>query len=118
MTHVAIHDALNAIDSRSEPYAFDGKTKRGTSPDVALLVLKRFFGTDHIGFDAAQENGLSRILVGFHFRKAVEEGIDHGSKIGEWAVDRYLRPERRRSDHDGYGGQAGGFLGARGVSER
>jgi len=83
-------------------------------------VLKRFFGTDHIRFEtcsltlpagstcdddkpvlrryaslsqAAQENGLSRILVGFHFRKAVEVGIEHGGQIGNHAVDHYLRPE-------------------------
>ncbi len=102
---------------------------------VAAQVLKRFFGTDHIDFktcsltlpagstcddasqvlrryasfsQAAQENGLSRILVGFHFRKAVEEGIEHGSKIGDRAVDRYLRPERRHPGHNGDGGLAAG----------
>ena len=85
---------------------------------AAAKVLKRFFGTDRISFrtcsltlpagstcndvtpilrrytrfsQAAAENGLSRILVGFHFRKAVEEGIEHGSKIGDRAVDRFLR---------------------------
>jgi hypothetical protein len=84
-------------------------------------VLKRFFGTDHIGFTtcsltlpagstctdpspvtrsyatfsaAAQENGISRVLVGFHFRKAVDEGIEHGDRIGDLAVDRFLRPVR------------------------
>ena len=86
---------------------------------AAAKVLKRFFGTDHISFrtcsltlppgstctdptpvlrrytsfsHAAAENGLSRILNGFHFRKAVEEGIEHGRKIGGRAVDRFLRP--------------------------
>ena len=86
---------------------------------AAAEVLKRFFGTDDIGFatcsltlpsgstcddaepvlrrytsfsQAAAENGLSRILVGFHFRKAVEEGIKHGSKIGNRAVTHFLRP--------------------------
>ena len=43
---------------------------------------------------AAEENGLSRILVGFHFRKAVDEGIAHGRKIGDRAVDRFMRPRR------------------------
>jgi hypothetical protein len=88
---------------------------------AASTVLKRFFGTDHIGFTtcsltlpagetcadpspvtrsyatfsaAAQENGISRILVGFHFRKAVDAGIEHGHKIGDLAVDRFLRPVR------------------------
>jgi len=86
---------------------------------AAAEVLKRFFGTDRIRFSncsrtlpagqqctdatptlrsfrsftqAANENGLSRILVGIHFRRAVEEGIGHGRKIGRWAVERYLRP--------------------------
>jgi hypothetical protein len=86
---------------------------------AAATVLKRFFGTDGIGFTtcsltlpagstctdaspvtrsyatfsaAAEENGLSRILVGFHFRKAVDEGIEHGNRIGDLAVDRFLRP--------------------------
>jgi hypothetical protein len=41
---------------------------------------------------AADENGLSRILVGYHFRKAVEEGIKHGRKIGKRAADHFLKP--------------------------
>jgi hypothetical protein len=84
-------------------------------------VLRRVFGTDRIAFgtcsltlppgstctdpspvtrryvsfsEAADENGLSRILVGFHFRKAVEDGIEHGRRIGGYAVERFLRPAR------------------------
>ena len=76
---------------------------------AAAEVLKRFFGTDKVHFtacsrtlpagskctdaspvrrsfrsfsEAADENGLSRILVGIHFRRAVDEGIQHGRKIG------------------------------------
>jgi hypothetical protein len=86
---------------------------------AASQVLKRFFGTDRIDFttcsltlpagstcddasptlrsytsfsQAREENGVSRILVGFHFRKAVDEGIDHGRKIGNRAVTHFLRP--------------------------
>jgi hypothetical protein len=86
---------------------------------VAAEVLKQFFGTDRIRFtncsmtlpagqrctdatptlrsfrsftQAANENGLSRILVGIHFRRAVEEGIEHGRKIGRRALERFLRP--------------------------
>jgi hypothetical protein len=84
-------------------------------------VLKRFFGTDRFAFatcsltlpagqtctdaspvmrryasfsQAANENGVSRILVGFHFRKAVDEGIERGRRIGDRAVDRFLLPLR------------------------
>jgi len=87
---------------------------------AAAQVLKRFFENDHVSFStcsltlplseeqcgglaevlrsfssftqAAEENGVSRILVGFHFRKAVKEGIEHGRKIGNRAVNLSLQP--------------------------
>ena len=86
---------------------------------AAAQVLERFFHTDRIPFstcsltlpsgltcadaspvqrsfasfsDAADENGTSRILVGFHFRHAVEQGIRHGRRIGDRVVDRVLQP--------------------------
>jgi hypothetical protein len=81
---------------------------------TAAEVLRRFFGRDRISFSttsttlpgagsrsyrsfsqAAAENGLSRILIGFHFRQAVEVGIDHGRKIGARAVERFMRASRR-----------------------
>jgi hypothetical protein len=86
---------------------------------AAAEVMKQVFGTDHISFRAcsltlpagstcsdpapvlrqfesfsraADENGLSRILVGIHFRYAVEQGIEHGRKIARRAVNRFMRP--------------------------
>jgi hypothetical protein len=86
---------------------------------AAAEVLKQFFGTDDIPFtacsltlpagsrctdpvpalrsygsfsEAAAENGESRILIGIHFRRAVEEGIQHGRKIGKRTVNLFLRP--------------------------
>jgi hypothetical protein len=44
---------------------------------------------------AAVENGLSRIYVGFHFRRAVTEGIEHGREIGHWTYQQFLRPVHR-----------------------
>ena len=85
---------------------------------AAAQVLRRFFRTDDISFEvcsltlpegqqcddatpvfrsfdsfseAADENGESRILVGFHFRHAVEDGLEHGKHIADRAVVRYLR---------------------------
>ena len=82
-------------------------------------MLKQFFGNDRISFQdcgvklpagsacsdpspvlrsytsfsqAAAENAYSRILIGFHFRKSVEEGTDYGRKIGTRAANLYLRP--------------------------
>jgi hypothetical protein len=88
---------------------------------AAAEVLRQFFHTDQIGFEdcslslpdgsrcndaapvlrsytslsrAAAENAYSRILVGFHFRKSIEEGVEYGSKIGRRAVNLYMRPVR------------------------
>ena len=85
----------------------------------AVIARPRVFGTDRIRFsncsmtlpagqtctdakpklrsfrsfsEAANENGLSRILVGIHLRRAVEEGIEHGRNIGRRAVERFMRP--------------------------
>ena len=41
MTHLAIHDALNAINRRSRPYAYDAMVKRRTSPDAAVAAAAR-----------------------------------------------------------------------------
>ena len=86
---------------------------------AAAEVLKQVFSTDAIGFrdcgvklppgstcadpspvlrsytsfsQAATENAYSRIFIGFHFRKSVEEGTQYGRKIGERAATNYLRP--------------------------
>jgi hypothetical protein len=86
---------------------------------AAAEVMKRVLGTDRMTFStcsysmptgkncgeaspttrtytsfskAAAENGLSRILVGWHFRNSVEVGLKRGQNIGERAVDRFMRP--------------------------
>jgi hypothetical protein len=85
---------------------------------AAAEALKQFFGTDDIAFtacsltlppgsrcfdaapvvrsfssfsQAAEENGLSRIYVGIHFRHAVEEGVKHGRKIAQRAANLFLK---------------------------
>ena len=85
-------------------------------------MLKQFFGTDAISFatcsftlpvgsrcidavpitrpfdtfsEAAEENGLSRILVGIHFRRATDQGIRHGRRIAIRAF-KFLRPVRAK----------------------
>lgn len=39
--HIAIHDALNAIERHSRPYAFDGPRQPGASPDTAVAAAAR-----------------------------------------------------------------------------
>ena len=81
-------------------------------------VLKEFFGRDDIAFracsltlpagetcddasptlrsytsfsQAAEENAVSRIYIGIHFRDAVEVGTEHGRKVAKRAVKLFLR---------------------------
>ena len=88
---------------------------------VAAEILKQFFRTDDIAFtacsttlpagqtcddpgvvwrsyssfsQAANENAASRIFIGIHFRRAVEEGVEHGRKIAAYAVHQFLKPVR------------------------
>jgi hypothetical protein len=88
---------------------------------AAAQVFREVFGTDYIRFEAcsltlpaasrctgpapvfraynsfsqaAEENAFSRILAGLHFRDAIEEGLKHGQKIGNRAVNLFLRPVR------------------------
>ena len=88
---------------------------------AAAEVLKQFFGTDNINFEvcsltlpagqkctdpspvyrsfssftqAAEENALSRILVGLHFRDATEAGLKHGQQIGNYTINLFLKPVR------------------------
>jgi hypothetical protein len=94
---------------------------------AAAEILERFFGDDNLSFDtcsltlpvteercggatevrrsfssftqAAEENGVSRIYVGFHFRKAVQDGIKHGRQIGEWTVSHFLKSVKDLDAH-------------------
>jgi hypothetical protein len=74
-------------------------------------VLQNFFGTDEISFDAtsltlpgvtrhynsfsqaAIDNALSRVYVGYHFRNACTKGIEQGHKIGKYIFDNYLKED-------------------------
>jgi hypothetical protein len=38
MMHIAVHDALNAIDRKFQPHTFDKKAEPGTSPDAAVAA--------------------------------------------------------------------------------
>jgi PAP2 superfamily protein len=104
---------------RPTPPGQDYPSGHSIEGGAAAEVLKQVFGTDQISFQdcgatlpagstcsdpspvlrsymsfsqAADENAYSRILIGFHFRNAVEEGTAYGRKIGKGAVNRYLRP--------------------------
>ncbi len=106
---------------RGTPPIPDHDSAHSVEGGAAAQVFQRFFGTDLISFEtcsltlpagstcndatsvmrsftsfsqAAEENALSRILVGFHFRNAVEQGVEHGRLIGDRAVDLFMLPVR------------------------
>ena len=99
----------------------DHDSGHATQGGVAAEILKQFFGTDDVAFtacsttlpagsncddpgavwrsytsfsQAADENANSRIYIGIHFRRAVEEGTEHGRKIAAFAVHQFLKPVR------------------------
>lgn len=104
------------------PPAPDYDSGHSVEGGTAAQVFKRFFKDDDISFtacslslplaaercggasevrrsftsftQAAEENGVSRIYNGFHFRDAVNTGIKHGRKIADRAVNRFLKPVR------------------------
>jgi hypothetical protein len=104
---------------RTTPPIPDYDSAHAVEGGAATAVLQGYFHTDRISFtacsrtlpagstctdptpltrhyislsQAAHENGVSRIYIGFHFRTAVEQGITHGQQIGTHAVDHYLQP--------------------------
>ena len=77
-------------------------------------VLKRFFKKDKISLkiispyylpgvertltsftQIGRENALSRIYIGYHFRKAVEEGEKMGRQLGAYVFDNSLQEQRK-----------------------
>ena len=69
MTHAAIHDALNAIDRRNRPYAFDQRAMTSASPEAAVAsaardVLVAQLPTQVASLDAAYAASLAGIADG------------------------------------------------------
>jgi hypothetical protein len=58
--------------------------------DGSAPIFRRY----HSFSQAAEENGVSRIYVGWHFRNAVERGYEHGTQLGHLALDTLFMPSR------------------------
>jgi hypothetical protein len=103
---------------RTTPPIPDHDSAHAVQGGAAAEVFRRFFGTDRMTFEncsytlpertcadtdpvvrrfssfhqAAQENADSRVYIGFHFRRASEVGLHHGTKIGLLVATHALRP--------------------------
>lgn len=96
------YDSAHAVEGAAAAAVLESVLgRRGSGFSVCSITMPDV--TQHCGEDdevlrsfdspsaAATENGLSRIYVGFHFRDAVEKGIEHGNKIGRYVVATALR---------------------------
>ena len=88
----------------------DYPSAHASAGGAATAVLRAALGGDDVPFSqtsttlpgvtrtfsklsqAASENNLSRIYVGYHFRLAVDEGLKQGDGIGKLAVQTRLQP--------------------------
>jgi hypothetical protein len=80
---------------------------------AASKVLASFFGSDEMAFsittstapggvirsyiafsEAAEENMVSRIYIGYHFRSACRHGFNQGRQVGNWVSHKFLQPVR------------------------
>jgi hypothetical protein len=103
-----IPNADPALNTNTPPLP-DYPSAHGAFGGAASEVLRLFFGTDKIDVDqtsttlpnvtrhytslsqASRDNCLSRIYVGYHFRKAVFEGEGQGIKIGNCVFKNQFR---------------------------
>jgi hypothetical protein len=79
MAHLAMHDALNAIERRYEPYAYDAEAPHGASPEAAVAtaahdVLVARMPNQKASLDAALASALAAIPDG----KAKTDGVATG----------------------------------------
>jgi hypothetical protein len=91
------------------PPVADHPSAHAAAGGAAAELMKYFFDKDALGFSfessslpgntrsytslsqAARENSLSRIYVGYHFRKAVDDGEALGKNVGEWIATHALQ---------------------------
>jgi len=65
--------------------AFNFSITSSTAPNGAVRSYHSFS-------QAAEECGMSRIWLGFHFHTAVRHGLSQGKQIGRFAVEHWLKP--------------------------
>jgi hypothetical protein len=103
----AVHDALNAIDRRFEPYAFHGEPDPDASPDAAVataaheaLVGLIFVGTlPFAGFGSAEQQAAAVAFVDATYAADLEtipegEAKRRGVAVGQAAAEAILAERR------------------------
>ena len=113
MAHLAVHDALNAIDRRYEPYVYDARSEPGAAPAAAVAAAMRVvligalpgFGTpeQHAKAKERVEAAYAAALAKIPEGRARQDGIAAGQAAasamltlrkadGATAQVQYIRP--------------------------
>ena len=88
----------------------DYSSAHSTAGGAGAELINDYFDSDKMGFtvtstsypstrnyislsQAARENSVSRIYIGYHFRQACMAGEQQGKSIGKWIYDHYLNEE-------------------------
>lgn len=88
MVHVAMYDAVNAIDRQHEPYAVDVRAPRGTSAEAAAAqaayrVATTLFPDQTPLFEAALKETLAAVRTG----SSRAAGVRLGNRVGRTILD-------------------------------
>jgi hypothetical protein len=88
MMHAAVHDALNAVDRRYEPYAFDGEASEAdplaAAAEAAYRVVSGAFPDHEAELAAERDRWLAEVPDG----AAKEAGRDLGKSAAAAVVER------------------------------
>jgi hypothetical protein len=113
MMHLAIHDALNAIDRRYQPYAYDKTAESGTSADAAVAAAAYYvlsptiqkLPAEVLPNDSCVPNGKAVVDAAYVLALAVipdGPAKTQGVALGKTAAAAVL--EKRANDHADDGG--------------
>jgi PAP2 superfamily len=94
------HNSTHAVTGAAAAEALArtiGDRHTFTIDSPTLAGVRRTYGRFST---AAEEEGLSRIFCGIHFRNGMLAGLEQGKRVAHFAVTKLLRPMHRRSDDD------------------
>src|SRR4030095_8713822 len=87
MAHLAVHDALNAIDRRYEPYLYDARSEPGAAPGAAVAAAMRGVLVGAlVGFGAPEQQAKGRERAEVAYAAALTNIADGRAKQDGVAV--------------------------------
>jgi hypothetical protein len=91
MTHLAMHDVLNAVDRRFEPYVYEGRAEAGASPAAALAAAAREVLLGALaGFGSPEQRAKAQARADAAYAAAVARIPDGPGKQGGLTLGRQV----------------------------